>query len=357
VPLGFEPERALTLNIALQGQRFNRGTLDEARAARLEFYHQLLAAVEQIPGVEQVGVGLPVPLNGTSLVQRYSAAPGQPERQAEAAIALGGYLEALRVPLVAGRYFTRADDMQPVAIIDQRLAAEVWGDRSPLGQRLALLSAVGPPRWVEIVGVTAHVQTQGLRTPGLPQIWMTYVSKSYSGLDLIVRGSNPAGFIAPVKEAVQRLGAGRPVHDVRVLSDYVAAASADTRFALFVLGAFALLAVTLTTIGVYAVVAYATAQRRREIAVRLALGADPSRIASLVIRQGAVWIGAGLLAGIVGARLLTGYLAGLLFRVTQHDAITFACVAAGLATVALLATAIPALRAARVDPMLSLKAE
>jgi putative ABC transport system permease protein len=105
------------------------------------------------------------------------------------------------------------------------------------------------------------------------------------------------------------------------------------------------------------VVAYATARRTREIAVRLALGADPHRIVSLLMRQGAVWIAAGLLAGIAGARLLTGYLAGLLFQVTQHDTVTFACVATGLTAVALLATAIPALRAARTDPMLSLKAD
>jgi ABC-type antimicrobial peptide transport system permease subunit len=148
---------------------------------------------------------------------------------------------------------------------------------------------------------------------------MTYGSKAYSDLDLVVRGSNPAGFIAPVKEAVQRLGAGRPVHDVRLLSDYVAAASADTRFALFVLGAFALLAVTLTIIGVHAVVAYATAQRRREIALRLALGADRRRIVSLVVRQGALWVVGGLIVGVVGARLLTGYVAGLLLDRHRAD--------------------------------------
>ena len=146
---------------------------------------------------------------------------------------------------------------------------------------------------------------------------MTYALKSYSGLDIVVRGSNPASFIGPVKEAVQRLGAGRPVHDVRLLREYVADASADTRFALFVLGAFAVLALVLSVIGVYAVVAYATARRTREIAVRLALGADSARIVSLVMRQGAVWIAAGLLAGLVGARLLTGYVVGLLFKVTR----------------------------------------
>ena len=356
VPLGFEPERALTMNIALQGQRFNRGTLAEARATRLEFYHQLVAAVRQIPGVEQVGAGQPVPLNGTSLVQRYSTAPGEPDRQAEAAIALGGYLEALCVPLVAGRYFTMADDMQPVAIVDQRLAAEAWGDRSPLGQHLALLIPVGPPRRVEIIGVTAHVQTQGLRTPGLPQIWMTYGSKSYSDLDLVVRGANPAGFIAPVKEAVQRLGAGRPVHDVRLLSDYVAAASADTRFALFVLGAFG---------------CCADADHHRCLCGRcLRNGAAPPRdrgaprarrrsrrIVSLVVRQGAFWVVGGLIAGVVGARLLTGYVSGLLFKVTENDVTTFAGRRGRLDRLRLVATAVPRSGAVRIDPMLSLKAE
>ena len=271
-------------------------------------------------------------------------------------IALAGYLEALRVPLVDGRSFTAADDRQRVVIVDERLAQELWPGRSAIGQKFALLSAFAPV-WVEVVGVARHAQTQGLRSSGLSQIWMTYASKAYSGLDIVVRGDNPASFTGPVKEAVQRLGAGRPVSDVRLLAGYVTDASADTRFALFVLGAFALLAVVLTVIGVYAVVAYATARRTREIAVRLALGADPSRIVSLVMRQGAVWIAAGLVTGVVGARLLTGYLAGLLFRVTEHDVVTFACVAGGLTTVALVATAIPALRAARVDPMRSLKAE
>ena len=169
---------------------------------------------------------------------------------------------------------TRADDDQPVVIVDERLAREAWPGQSAVGQRLALFSNIASPRWVEVVGVAAHAQTQGLRSPGLQQIWMTYGSKSYSDLGLVVRGTNPAGFIAPVKEAVQRLGAGRPVHDVRLLSERVADASADTRFALFVLGSFAVLAVVLSIIGVYAVVAYATARRTREIAVRLALGAD-----------------------------------------------------------------------------------
>ncbi|MGH9374243.1 MAG: FtsX-like permease family protein, partial [Vicinamibacterales bacterium] len=241
VPLGFTPDRAVTMGIALQGQPFNRGTLEEARARRLVFYHQLAGAVRQIPGVEEAGLGLPVPLRGMSIVQRFSTGVGEPERQAEAVIALAGFLDALRVPLAAGRYFTTADDAQPVVMVDQRLADELWPRQSALGRQLVLLSPVSAPRSVEVVGVVAHARTQSLRSPGLPQIWVSYASKSYTGLDLVVRGPNPLTFVPAVKEAVQRLGAGRPVHDIRLLSDYVADASADTRFALFVLGAFAVL--------------------------------------------------------------------------------------------------------------------
>lgn len=357
VPLGFDPDRALTMGIALQGDPFNRGSLEEARAIRLMFYQQLASTVRQIPGVEQVGIGMPVPLKGVSLVQHFAADSDGTERQAEVVIALAGYLETLRVPLVAGRYFTSVDDNQPVAIVDERIARQAWPGQSAIGQRLSLLSPIGKPRPVQVVGVAAHTQMQSLRSAGSPQIWVTYASKAYSGLDIVVRAPNPTALIEPVKEAVRQLGAGRPVHDVRLLSDYVTAASADTRFALFVLGAFAIFAVALTIIGVYAVVAYATVRRTREIAVRLALGGDARHIVTLVMRQGAPWIAGGLIAGIAGARVLTRYVSGLLFKVTEADVLTFASVALGLATVAVVATVIPALRAVRIDPMLSLRSE
>jgi ABC-type antimicrobial peptide transport system permease subunit len=144
---------------------------------------------------------------------------------------------------------------------------------------------------------------------------------------------------------------------VRLLDDYVADASADTRFALFVLGAFAVLAVILTGVGVYGVAAYATARRTREIALRIALGADRARIVSLVVREGLVWTVAGVTVGAVAARVLTRYLQSLLFHVAAGDALTFIAVAVLLGLVAVAATAVPAIRAVRVDPMLALRSE
>ena len=192
VPLGFESERALTMSISLQGQRFNRGTLAEARVARLAFYRQLTDAVRQIPGVEQAGVGFPIPLKGITMVQRFATNLSDPERQAEAVITFGGYLETLGVSIVAGRPLTRADETQPVVIVDERLARRgvaesdrlsVSGWRcSPTSRRLAgQKSSVSP-----------HMRrSQGLRSAGLPQIWMTYELKSYSGLDLSCAARTP----------------------------------------------------------------------------------------------------------------------------------------------------------------------
>jgi hypothetical protein len=269
---------------------------------------------------------------------------------------MAGFLETLRVPLVAGRYFAVADDNTRVVIVDERLARELWPRESAIGKRL-LITLTLSQHWTEVIGVVSHVQMRGLRAGDLPQIWMTYASRSYSDLNIVARGPNPAALAVPVEQAVQRLGPGRPVHDIHLMDEYLADASADTRFALFVIGAFAFVAVVLTGLGLYGVVAYVTSRRTREIAVRLALGAEPKRIVRLVLRDGVAWTIGGLAGGLAGALVLTRYLESLLFRVRATDAVTFVGVAVVLVGVALVATAVPALRAVRVDPMLALRSE
>ena len=357
LPLGFDPSRALTMQVALQVQRFNVGTPAEAKLRRLEFYQALTNSVRQIPGVEQVGLGLFVPMSGGPMTTRFSLGPNQPARPAITAIAMAGFLETLRVPLVAGRYFTPEEDNRPVAIVDRLLADEMWPHQSAVGRRLQILPTTGEPTWVDIVGVVSHVQLDGLRAGRMPEIFVTYATRPYTGLSIVVRGPNPMSLAPAVEAAVQRLGPGRPVHDIRLLADYVDDASADTRFALFVLGVFAVLATVLTAIGVYGVAAYATARRTREIAVRLALGADRRRIVALVLREGWLWTAGGLAAGVAGALLLSQYLRTLLFEVGERDPLTFVGVAAMLGTVTLLATVVPAINALRVDPMLALRSE
>ena len=357
VPLGFDPSDAAAMYVSLSGLKFNTGTIDEARARRREFYQRVLEGARSLSGVQQVGAGFPVPLTGMSMPQRVTLGPDSPERQAEGFIAFAGYLQALGVPLVAGRYFTRDDDSQPVVAIDRRLAQELWPGESAIGRRLQVVYSVGPPRWVEVVAVVAHVQSESLRARGQSQIWMTYAVRSYAQLNLVVRAANPIAATTSVGQLVQDLGSGRPVRDIKRLGDYVADASADTRFALVVLGAFAVLAVVLAAIGVYGIVSYATARRTREIAVRLALGADGRRIVALVVRDGFGWTFGGIGAGVLGALALSRYLSSLLFHVGERDAITYLGVALLLVVVAFVATALPAIRAVRVDPMVALRSE
>jgi putative ABC transport system permease protein len=357
IPLGFDPARAATMNVQLQVQTFNAGDLESARLKRLAFYHELADSVRRIPGVEQAGVGLFVPMSGGPLTFRVSTGPDRPESAAVGGIALAGFLESLRVPLVTGRYFAASDDNRPLAIVDRQLAGQVWPHESAIGRRLQVRRTTGAPTWVDVVGVVDHVQLDRPRSQPLPEIFVTYAVRQYSDLNIVFRAANPMTLVPAVEAAVQRLGPGRPVHEIRALEAYVADASADTRFALFVLGAFAVLAVILTAVGVYGVVAYATARRTREIAVRLTLGADPGRIVALVLRDGLGWTMAGIAAGVAGALALTRYLASLLFGVGTHDPITFAAVALLLGTTAIVAAALPAFRAVRVDPMLALRSE
>jgi len=355
MPLGFEPDRTVAMDIALGLGPLRAGTIEQARAARLQFYRQLSRSLAAVPGVQQAGFAFPLPFSGQLMNQPFSSGPGAPERQAEGIIALSGFMEMLRVPLVSGRYFTPADEEKPVVIIEDRLARELYPQTSPIGQRL-VLSRVPAPIAVEVIGVVSHVQMQPLRAAPLPQLWITYASRSY-GLNLVARAAGPNVPVQAIERAVQDAKPGRPVHHVRLLNDSVSDAASDTRFALFVLGAFGLLALALTAIGVYGSVAFVTSRRTREIALRLALGARAPRIVSMVIRESAAWTGAGLAIGIAGALALSRYLSSLLFGVGARDPLTFAMVVIALGTTALAATIIPALRAVRVDPMLALRAE
>ena len=357
VPLGFDPHDAMSLFISLDGQRWDGGTFEEARVRRREFYERLSDRIRVLPRVEQAGVGFPVPLTGIAMSQRVSLGPTTQERETDGFIAFAGYLETLNVPLVAGRYFTRGDHSQPVVIVDERLAQELWPGESAIGKRLLIVKSVSPPEWSEVVGVVAHVQSRGPRETGPPQVWMTYAIRSYAQLNLVARAADPMTTVGEILGVVQQLGAGRPVRDIRPIDDYVADVSADTRFALFVLGVLATLAVVLSAVGVYGVVSYAMSRRAREIAVRLALGATWQRLVVRVLSEGAIWTIAGLAAGLAGASVLARYLESLLFRVGAHDALTFTVVAGLLTSVALIATMIPAFRAARVDPMLALKVD
>lgn len=354
VPVGFDPSHVMTMSAELHRRM-------SSPEQRLAFFDSVADAVRAVPGVTQAGLGLPIPLSTTRLTQRYARDENAPEQIATGLIALPGFLETLKVDVRAGRSFVASDNApgRSVVLIDERLASSLWPGQTAVGQRLLLGAATTRREWAEVIGVVAHVQLHDLRgSDQRPQIWSTYGARPYYGLSVAARtAGDPRALAGSIRQAIERLGPRRPVIDVQPLDDYVADASADTRFALFVLAVFAVTAVVLTGIGVYGVVAYATARRTREIAVRRALGADARGIVALVLREGAVWTAAGITAGVAGALGLSRYLSTLLFNVGTRDPLTFAAVAALLALVALVATAVPAIRAVRVDPMLALRTE
>ena len=354
VPVGFDPSHVMTMSAELDRSM-------SAPEQRLAFFNNVADAVRAVPGVTQAGLGLPIPLSTTRLTIRYALDENALEQVATGLIALPGFLETLRADVREGRSFTASDNAvgRSVVLIDDRLASSFWPGQPAVGQRLLLGAATAPREWAKVVGVVKHLQLHDVRgSDQRPQIWSTFRARPYYGLAVAARTTaDPRALAGSIKQAIERLGPKRPVIGVQPLDDYVAAASADTRFALFVLGVFALTAVVLTGVGVYGVVAYATARRTREIAVRRALGADAGGIVALVLREGAVWTAAGIAAGIVGALALSRYLSTLLFSVGARDPLTFAAVALLLAVVALVATAVPAIRAVGIDPMLALRSE
>ena len=352
--LGFNPADVLTMKLELSFRLF------DTPAKRFAFYRQARDAVRSLPGVRQVSLGLPVPLDGIPLYERVSVDEGAEEINVFMHVAVSGYFETMRIRLRAGREFTDEDDApggQPHVIVDQRLADQLWPGRSALGQRVRVQAGRASAAWATVIGVADHVQSVDLREPGLPQIYESYGQRPYSVAFIVRTENNPLALAGRVKQAIERLRPGRPVFAVRTLESLVADASADTRFVLFVLGVFASLALALTAVGVYGVVAYTTARRTREIAVRLALGADRRRIVALVLREGAAWAAGGMLAGTVAAVVLSRFLHAMLFNVGARDPLTFAAVAVLLGVVAIVATALPAIRAVHVDPMLALRSE
>ena len=353
-PLGFNPSGVATVRVDLPPMHFRK--LEDREA----FYRAAQDAVRSIPGVDAVAVGLPIPFAGPTMTRRFALGAGAPERITRVVASFPGYAELLGVPLRAGRLFDASDAARgdPAVMVDEHLAALLWPGERAVGKRLLLQPSQPAQRqWADVVGVVGHLQLDDVRRESEPQLWLPYRTMAWDMAVAVRTRRDPAEMAALMKQTIEQLGPGRPVHALRSLESYVAEASADTRFALFVLGVFSLIAVTLTAVGVYGVVAYATARRMREIAVRLALGADAPRIVALVVREGFAWTCAGVVAGLAGALAVSRYLTTLLFNVGERDALTFLAVVALLAAVALVASALPAIRAVRIDPMLALRSE
>ena len=362
IDVGFEPRGVLTQRLSLPEAGYP-AALDVVR-----FYRALLDETRRLPGVKSVGLLRSLPL-GESIGDWGITVEGYDARglgiSADWQVASEGASETLGERLVRGRFLARADDENApdVALVNEAMARRYWPGQDPLGRRFR----IGPPPrpWVSVVGVVGDVRHNGITGVVKPKFYRPYSQfhRSRGGnatrdLALLVKADgDPLALAAAVRDAVKRLDPAVPVSRVRTLDAVVAGSIAAPRLASLVLGLFATLALVLCAVGVYGVLAMSVAERRREIGVRLALGARASSVRRLVLAEGLRAVGCGLALGLAAAAFLSRFMVTLLEGVKPLDPASYLAVALGLAALAALAGLVPALRAARTEPASALRSQ
>ena len=357
---GFQPEHILTASLSLPEAQYKQSQQIQG------FYRDLIARLQELPGVKAVGASTDLPLEaGWNHV--FTPEGNHPPSGAELnlcyhSVISGEYLQTMGVPLLRGRYFTEQDTPRstPVLIVSESLAKRYWPSQDPIGKRLKW----GPPEsndpWLTIVGVVGDVKQGPLDAPTIQHTYEPYEQHDVpaNALNVAVRAaSDPAALASLLRGAVWRLDGQLAVAEVQTMNHVISESTAPRRFNLFLLLAFAALAVVLAAIGIYGVLSYSVAQRTHEIGIRMALGAQRGEVLRQVVGQGLLLLGIGIVIGIAGALVLTRLLVSLLYEVRPTDPATFAAVSAILAGTALLASYIPARRATKVDPMVALRYE
>jgi len=355
VPLGFNPRHVLAVTINLPATTYREPV------QQVQFAERLLARLKSRPGVEAVGISTAFPLTGvTDVGIRFDRrSPESPlfATNANYFRVTPDYLRVMQIPLIRGRLFTDEDTAAntPVVLINETMARRSFPDEDPLGKRLDI-SGITFMR--EIVGIVADVKQEDVKTPTPPQVYEPFAQQPRSAFHVLLRApADPLRFAATVREEVRAIDSAQPVSMARLMDEVVAGSMARDRLSVFVLGAFAVLALMLATVGLYGVVAYVVTLRTNEIGIRMALGADPRDIQRLVMAQSVRVVTIGVSVGLVAAVALSGILRSLLYEVQPRDPLTLVSVTIVLVAVALAAAFIPARRATRLDPVLALRAE
>ncbi len=297
---------------------------------------------------------------GPVTVEGRTPAPGEAFINADVRTVAGHYFEALRIPLVAGRVFDEHDVKagQPVVVVDSFMADQLWPNESAIGKRLRFGGAGSTSPWLTVVGVVGRVKQYKLDEDSRIAMYFAHAQFPTRSMNVVVRTStDPAGATPAIRAALREVDPNLPIYRLRTMDARVDESLARRRFAMSLLSVFAALALGLAVVGVYGVMAYLVGQGRRELGIRLALGASRGAILGLVMRRGLALALTGLLVGLLGAVALTRFMEGLLFGVRPHDPLTFATIPAILVLTTVLAVYAPARRAARTDPLLTLRSE
>jgi putative ABC transport system permease protein len=359
---GFQPEGVLTMTFDLPGAvtRYGREV-----AERSLFHERLLTTLRTQPGVVSAGSAARLPfaarLDATDaqVPRRFTivdkAVPPDERPFARIETVSGGYLETLGVPVLDGRSFDARDTLSsaPVALVSQELRRRHFGQEPVIGRQV--LFGRNP---LTIVGVVGDVKTTPVALSADPTIYVPMSQSPIFRTRLAVRtAGDPWALLPVVRQTVTAIDAELPVFDVKPLSRIAADAVATERFALMLFGLFATLALGLSAIGVYGVLAYAVAHRIPEFGVRLALGAHPRQITQMILLQGGWLVSLGIVLGVIVSSMATRAIRGLLFRVQPFDLVTISAVALMFCLIAFAACVVPARRAARVDPLTALRSE
>lgn len=362
---GFHAQNVLTFQVSLPWTNYG------SPASITNFLKELKTKLAAMPGTQSVGAVSHLPLEeGLGNWYSYYWADGAPAEQQNTVMAdhrstLPGYFRSLGATLLAGREFEETDDAEHthVAIVDDVVAEELWRGQSALGKKVSVEdSPSGPFQFVResvvVVGVVKHIQSHSLTIKGRGQIYLPVPLAPRPVYTFVVRTTAPLPtFAAYAQQDVKAIDKDMPVSRLSAMERYVDNARAQTRFVTVLAGALAALALLLACIGVYGVTSYSVAQRTKEIAIRMAVGADAGEVRGLVLRQSGIPVAAGVLAGLLAAAALTPLLSGLLFGVRPGDPLTFVAIPIVLGAVGAAACYIPAARATRVDPVIALRCE
>jgi putative ABC transport system permease protein len=357
VSQGFNSEHLLSVDVSLPGVKYRTPELQS------RFFESLIEKLRAIPGVEDVGITSRVPLKHkrgdvvSYYVEGQPKPPGSPPDSMESITASPGYFTAMGIRFLRGRGFTDQDSnhRDNVVIVDDEFATRHWPHEDPIGRRIQVGGVSGP--YLTVVGVVARVKLSSLSEQGgFVQAYVPALQRPDIRASVVLKSRlTPAALAGSIREQVRSLDPAQPIHNLRTITEIRDNSLASERLNLTVLGVFAIVALTLSVVGLYGVLAYSVARRQREIGVRTALGAQPRDVLRLVLGQGLRLTALGILLGIVAAFWSTRWLSSLLFEVTPVDPSTFSAVSILLLVVAFIACWIPARRATRIDPLRALR--
>jgi putative ABC transport system permease protein len=359
---GFQPNQALAFDLTLPDARYEK---DETRFA---FFDQLMPRLRAVPGVRDAAAVLGLPLSGTNFTISFEVKGRPPLSPAlqpamQVRVATANYFQMIGIPIKRGRGFADTDKegTPRVVVITESAARQFFPGEDPIGKTISLGWGKGrgrPRAGGEIIGIAGDVKDAGLNEADPPQIYLPYRQWTVGSMTVVLKTSvPPTSVVEAARAQVYAVDPNLPLSNVTSLDAVVAKSISQQRFYMLLLGIFAAVALALAAIGIFGVLSYAVSQRTREIGIRMALGAQEGSVIALIVRQAMMLVAAGVAAGTFLGLFLSQTMTKMLFNVAPTDPVTFLSVAAVLATVALVASYLPARRATRVDPIVALRSE